>query len=82
MIFGVLEEMERQRKNRTFKIDEIVIEGLNKFAKSKNMSANKTLETHLFDYLQKNGFIDESLELLGETRGGDQKSAEAREKAE
>ena len=74
--------MERQRKNRTFKIDEIVIEGLNKFARSKNMSANKTLETHLFNFLQENGFIDKDKELLGETRGGDQKSDKAREQGE
>ncbi|NJO63119.1 MAG: hypothetical protein HC836_34355 [Richelia sp. RM2_1_2] len=70
--------MERQRKNRTFKIDELVIEGLNKFARTQNMSANKTLETHLFNFLQEQGLIDKNAELLGETRGGDQKSDKAR----
>lgn len=74
--------MERQRKNRTFKIDELVIEGLNKFAKTQNMSANKTLETYLFNFLQEQGLIDKDEELLGETRGGDQKSDKAKEKAE
>ncbi len=66
--------MERQRKNRTIKIDTLVLEGLKKWAKSKGISVNKLLEIHLFEEMQKKGFIDKKAELLGETRGGDQKS--------
>lgn len=73
-----LAEMERQRKNRTIKVDTVVLEGLKKWAKTKGISVNKLLELHLFDEIKQRGFIAEDMELLGETRGGDQKSDRAR----
>ena len=73
-------EMERQRKTRTFRIDEVVIDGLNKLAKKRGISANRLLEIILFQELKGEGVINKSTELLGETRGGDQKSEAAKSK--
>lgn len=67
-------DMTRIRKTRTFRLDEIVIEGLNELAKRKNSSANRLLENSLFEMLRKEGVITDDIEPLGETRGGDQKS--------
>jgi len=61
--------MERIRKTRTFRLDEIVIDGLNELAKRKNSSANRLLENTLFELLIKEGIILNTVEPLGETRG-------------
>jgi predicted transcriptional regulator len=61
--------MDRIRKTRTFRLDEIVIDGLNELAKRKNSSANRLLENTLFEVLIREGIILESVEPLGETRG-------------
>ena len=72
--------MERQRKTRTFRIDEVVIDGLNKLAKKRGISANRLLEIILFQELKEEGTINKTLEMLGETRGGDQKSEAVKSK--
>ena len=61
--------VERIRKTRTFRLDEIVIDGLNELAKRKNSSANRLLENTLFDLLIKEGVLPSTVEPLGETRG-------------
>ena len=63
-----------ERKTRSFRLDTRVIDAFNAMAKKQGISANRLLEIHLFNHLQQQGFIDKDLELLGETRGGDQKS--------
>lgn len=72
-------EMDRSRKTRTFRLDEIVIDGLNELAKRKNSSANRLLENTLFELLKSEGIIASDAEPLGETRGGDQKSDKFKE---
>lgn len=67
-------DMTRVRKTRTFRLDEIVIDGLNELAKKKNTSANRLLENTLFELLRNESIITDDIEPLGETRGGDQKS--------
>ena len=61
--------MNRIRKTRTFRIDELIIDGLNELAKKKNSSANRLLENTLFELLIKEGIISDTVEPLGETRG-------------
>lgn len=72
-------EMDRSRKTRTFRLDEIVIDGLNELAKRRNSSANRLLENSLFELLKSEGIIAPDTEPLGETRGGDQKSDKSKE---
>lgn len=72
-------EMVRARKTRTFRLDEIVIDGLNELARRKNSSANRLLENTLFELLKTEGIIEPDAEPLGETRGGDQKSDKSKE---
>lgn len=71
-------DMERIRKTRTFRLDEIVIDGLNELARRKNSSANRLLENALFEILTNEGIISCDVEPLGETRGGDQKSTKSK----
>lgn len=61
--------VDRIRKTRSFRLDEIVIDGLNELAKRKNSSANRLLENTLFDLLIKEGILPATVEPLGETRG-------------
>ena len=68
------------RKQKAFRLDTRVIDAFNAMAKKQGISANRLLEIHLFNHLQQQGFIDKDMELLGETRGGDQKSNKARSK--
>lgn len=75
-------DMDRVRKTRTFRLDEIVIDGLNELAKRKNSSANRLLENSLFELLKNEGIITEDIEPLGETRGGDQKSDKPKDNEE
>lgn len=69
--------MDRERKTRTFRIDEIVVNGLSELARKKNLSANRLLENTLFEVLKSEGIISADTEPLGETRGGDQKSVKS-----
>ncbi|BAZ71315.1 XRE family transcriptional regulator (plasmid) [Fischerella sp. NIES-4106] len=69
----------RNRKVRVFRLDEIVIDGLNELARRKNSSANRLLENTLFELLKTEGIIEPDAEPLGETRGGDQKSDKSKE---
>jgi hypothetical protein len=71
-------DMDRARKTRTFRLDEIVINGLGELAKRKNSSANRLLENTLFELLIKEGIISKDVSPLGETRGGDQKSEKSK----
>jgi predicted transcriptional regulator len=70
--------MDRARKTRTFRLDEIVVDGLSELAKKKNSSANRLLENTLFELLRREGIISEDVEPLGETRGGGQKSEKSK----
>lgn len=68
------------RKNRTFRIDERLIDGLAQVARLKNMSANKYMEDLLLKVCKEEGVMPADALPLGETRGGDRtasKEAEA-----
>lgn len=59
------------RKNRTFRLDERLINGLARAARLKNMSANKYIEDLLLKVCKEEGVLPADALPLGETRGGD-----------
>lgn len=64
------------RKNRTFRIDERLIDGLARVARLKNMSANKYMEDLLLKVCKEEGVLPIDALPLGETRGGDRTTTE------
>lgn len=68
------------RKNRTFRLDERLLDGLSALAKKKNMSANKYLENWLLATCVKEGVLPPDTEPLGEQRGGDRTQTKQEEK--
>lgn len=54
-----------QRKNKAFRIDERVIDGIYKLARKRNISVNRLLEIQMFKYLQTEGVIDKNASFLG-----------------
>lgn len=66
--------MSRKRKPVSYRIDEIVIEAVQKAADNQGISANRWLELYLFDSLKTMGLIPQDESKLGENRGGDRKS--------
>ncbi len=62
------------RKSKTFKLDERVLEALERMARRKNASANRYLENLLFSLAKQEGEIPIDELPLGETRGGERKS--------
>lgn len=67
------------RKNRTFRIDERLIDGLAKVARLKNMSANKYMEDLLLQICKDEGVLPADALPLGETRGGDRTATDSDE---
>ena len=59
------------RKNRTFRLDEGIIELVARLAAEDGRSANQWLERHLYHLGQKLEKLPENYALPGETRGGD-----------
>lgn len=66
-----------QRKSTTFRLDERLIEAIEKAAKLNNSSKNRYIEMIFIKHCQGLGILPMDFEPLGETRGGDhsQKSA-------
>jgi len=60
----------RKRKPVAYRIDTAMLKALEMLAKDANMSANRYLETLIYETAMKKGFIEEGTEMLGETRGG------------
>lgn len=72
---GLLDVMaERKRKAVSYRIDDLVIEAVQKAADNQGISANRWLELYLFDSLKTMGLISPNEEKVGENRGGDRKS--------
>jgi hypothetical protein len=67
------------RKNRTFRLDERLIDGLAEVARNQNTSANKIIENWLLKLCKDEGILPPDAKPLGETRGGDRVQAEALE---
>lgn len=59
------------RKNRTFRLDEGIIELVARLAAEDGRSANQWLERHLYHLGQKLEKLPKNYVLPGETRGGD-----------
>ena len=70
----LLDSMTRKRKPVAYRIDELVIEAIQKAADNQGISANRWLELYLFDSLKTMGLIPQDETKLGENRGGDRKS--------
>jgi hypothetical protein len=64
----------RKRKAVSYRIDDLVIDAVQKAANNQGISANRWLELYLFDSLKTMGLIPHEEEKLGENRGGDRKS--------
>ena len=58
------------RKQRTFKIDERILEALDRVAQKKNASVNRYVENLLFSLMKQEGEIPLDELPLGESRGG------------
>jgi hypothetical protein len=67
------------RKNRTFRLDEGIIELVARLASEDGRSANQWLERHLYQLGQNLDKLPKGYTLPGETRGGDRTDAEALE---
>jgi hypothetical protein len=68
------------RKNRTFLLDEGIIELVARLASEDGRSANQWLERHLFHLGQNLDKLPKDYTLPGETRGGIRIQSEALEK--
>jgi hypothetical protein len=60
-----------QRKSTTFRLDERIIEAIEKAAKLSNASKNRYIEMLFIKHCQGLGILPMDFEPLGETRGGD-----------
>lgn len=66
--------MVRKRKPASYLLDELIYESIKKKALEEGSSANRWLESHLFNYFKSIGVIDENETRIPEGRGGDRKS--------
>jgi hypothetical protein len=67
------------REKIGLQIDDRVIEALKKLAQQSNASTNRYIESVLFAHAKQAGALPINAEPLGESRGGDRKSAKAKE---
>ncbi len=63
------------RSNRAFRIDDRLLEALDRLAKKGNISANKYLENLLLSHTKQVGEIPMDTEPLGDPRGGKRSGA-------
>ncbi|MBE9212963.1 hypothetical protein IQ247_09740 [Plectonema cf. radiosum LEGE 06105] len=70
------------RKRITYAIDERISDLIAQLARQEGISRNRYLEKHFAQVGIRLGVLPSNFEPLGETRGGDRKSAEAKEQAE
>ncbi|MBD2342199.1 hypothetical protein H6G64_35360 [Calothrix sp. FACHB-156] len=64
----------RKRKTVTITIDPLVWDAVSSAALKQNTSASRWLESFVFDNLKNCGLLPNTVEKLGELRGGDRKS--------
>ena len=64
------------RKNRTFNLDEGIIELVARQASEDGRGANRWLERHLYHFGKTLDRFPNGYEIPGETRGGDRTSSE------
>ena len=70
------------RSTRAFRIDERVLEALDRLAQKGNISANKYLENLLLSHAKQVGEMPMNAEPLGDPRGGKRKGAGRKPKAD
>jgi hypothetical protein len=63
------------RSNRAFRLDDRLLEALDRLAKKGNISANKYLENLLLSHTKQVGEIPMDAEPLGDPRGGKRSGA-------
>jgi hypothetical protein len=63
------------RRAATYRLDDRILEALERIARKNNTSVNKYLENLLFTHTKQLGEIPMTAESLGETRGGSRKGA-------
>jgi hypothetical protein len=63
------------RSTRAFRLDDRLLEALDRLAQKGNISANKYIENLLMSHTKQIGEIPMDLEPLGDTRGGKRKNA-------
>lgn len=64
-----------ERKNKSFKLDERVLEALESLAQKRNASMNRYLENLLFSHAKQEGEIAIDAMPIGDKRGGKRKNA-------
>jgi len=62
--------LEMPRRNRTFKLDDRVLDALERLAQKNNTSANRYLENLLFSHGKAEGELPAEISPLGDSRGG------------
>ena len=68
-MIAVVMSTRRKRKAVAYRIDELMLQALESLAKESNMSANRYLETLIYETAIRKGFLPSDTEMLGETRG-------------
>ena len=64
------------RSKRSYHLDDRVIDAIMKMAKQSNTSANRFLESLVFDVAKERGILPTDAEPLGELRGGDRTNSD------
>ncbi len=59
-----------ERKNKSFKLDERVLDALESLAQKRNASVNRYLENLLFSHAKQEGEISIDAMPIGDNRGG------------
>ena len=78
----LLKSLMVKRRAVTFRIDERIIEAIEKAAIEVNNSKNKYLELLMLEHCIDKGLLPKNFKPLGETRGGDRTSKAERTKKE
>jgi hypothetical protein len=63
--------LDMPRKAASYRLDDRILDALDKVARDGNISVNRYLENLLFSHLKQIGRIDMGASPLGETRGSD-----------
>lgn len=75
-------KIQMPRKRITYAIDERIGDLIAKLAEQEGISRNRFLEKHFAQVGIRLGLLPSDFKQLGETRGGDRKSAQAKEQGE
>ena len=68
-MFMQINMVERERKNKSFRLDEVIVDALSKAARKQNASLSRFVESILMQYCIDKNLIPPDTEPLGEIRG-------------